>query len=1165
MLKYYQGVFTMINIITGRQTDPLQNQILDLAIKDYLKDPDHPIFIIVPNHIKFSVEVRTLNKLSNLTNQNQVSVKNLQILSFSRLAWYFLRNENKVIPEILDDATSIMLLEEIVREKKDDLLLFRDTEITQGALKQIYDAILMMRQGNLDLNEIDEHALNEETKYKIHDLRLIFDEFVDRLADKFAPKDEMQFLLNQFLAENNLAHIDFYFSDFSHFSNQEQLTLQLIAKKAHNLTIAFKTKTGDINPAVEAGDYDYVVQKTINKLEHFFKNQALHYQESTFPISSRLTKREKLNNVWANNIKPTDSDLRSFIQPVKADSRYAEAYFVARTIYQQVALNNYRYSDFLVLAPNLEAYETYLTPILRQNKIPFFNDLQRKMKFHPLVIAIENLFQIYQRGFQTSNLLALMKSNLFIPDWYHNETEYQNDVDQLENFALAHGINQNLWQHELNTFIDAQVIALDDAEAIVMRLEKLRKYYIDQIEQLFEELKKEMDTQLALTKFWDFLIQNKVHKQLEKWRSQANDTNDLQKAQQPEQVWSTLNQLLKDFLLLNPNFNLESFFQVLIAGFSEADFSQIPSTLDAVDISELGMVQGQTYKQIFILGATSNDLPQIEKIPGFFSTENIDQLNRGLQGEQQIEDGQKVNNLDQNYQFGNALSLAQDRIYLSYPVLNTANEELEPSIFYRQLLNRLDLDEFEQHDLPQSSSDILSFITNPEASLGYLTHLKRENYRQAPALLKLSESKQPEVTKEVLAATEFKNIPHSLTPEIAQALYGANIETSVSQLETYYENSFEYFLNYGLRLHKRFENELDVVQAGNYYHETFDRLVKFLQETKLDLASLTVNQLQEILIKIHTQMQEQGRYRQLLNDPFNQYLFRQLDQTTENVAKYWHRNLKKTTLRPQYSELSFGRSEQVKGLNYTFTNPTGKHQIDLRGKMDRIDLTKENNKVIGAVVDYKSSTKKFDLGLFANGISLQMVSYLDVLKKNNEFFANDNELDLLGAFYQTITKNVERLNVDTNLNADFNLKDIKANNEKKLMYKGILNNDPALLESIEPLLQEDRASSELYNGVKRKVDGSFSLPSDTSFNAEDLDRILEYNSYLIQQAAHKILDGNIELNPYQYNKKTPLQYSDFKDIFFFDAMLKENNYHKISSLKKKELLQLIKETLEKED
>ena len=1155
----------MINIITGRQTDPLQNTILDQAIAAYRRNPNRHIFIIVPNHIKFSVEVRTLNKLSNLTNQSQITVKNLQILSFSRLAWYFLRDNQRPMPEILDDATSIMLLEQIVQEKKEELLLFKDTEITPGSLRQLYDAILMIRQGNLNLEDIEPESLNEETKYKIHDLRLVFDEYISRLADKFAPKDEMQLLLNQFLAENSLDDIDFYFSDFSHFSSQEQLTLQLIAKKANNMAIAFKTKNGAINSSFEAGDYDYVVQKTISNFEHFLQNQGLNYQVSEFPINESLTKREKLNNVWASNLQPRDADLQSFVQPIKADSRYAEAYFVARTIYQQVALNNYRYSDFLVLAPNLEAYETYLTPILRQNKIPFFNDLQRKMKFHPLVIAIENLFQIYQRGFQTNNLFAFIKSNLFIPDWYHSEVEFQNDVDQLENFALAHGINQNLWHRELSSFIDAKIIALDDSLDKVNQLEKLRKYYIDQIDELFAVLKDETDSQNGLTKFWDFLISNRVHKQLENWRTQANEKNDLQKAQQPEQVWSTLNQLLKDYLLLNQSFDLNTFLQVLIAGFSEADFSQIPSTLDAVNISELGMVQGQEFKQVFILGATSNDLPQIEKIPGFFSTENIEQLNQDLQEVQKIEDNQKINNLDQNYQFGNSLSLAQDRIYLSYPVLNTDNEELESSIFYRQLLNRLELKEYEQHDLPQSSEEILSFITNPAASLGYLTHLKKENYPEAKALLELSKIEQPELTKEIILATEFKNIPHALSPEIAQALYGKNIETSVSQLETYYENSFEYFLNYGLHLHKRFENELDVVQAGNYYHETFDRLVKYLQETKLDLANLSITQLQKILATIHLQMQNQGRYRQLLNDPFNQYLFRQLDQTTENVAKYWHRNIKKTTFKPRYSELSFGRNQTVKGLDHTFTNQTGKHQIDLRGKMDRIDLANDNNKVIGAVVDYKSSAKEFDLGLFASGISLQMVSYLDVLKKNHEFFAGDKELDLLGAFYQTITKNVERLNSDKNISTDFSVKDINNNNNKKLMYKGILNSDPILLESVEPLLQEDRATSELFNGVKRKANGSFSLPAQTSFNSKDLNYILEYNSYLIQQAAQKILNGDIELNPYQYKKRTPLQYSDFKDIFFFDAMLKENNYHKISTLKKDELLHLIKEKLEGEE
>ena len=50
--------------------------------------------------------------------------------------------------------------------------------------------------------------------------------------------------------------------------------------------------------------------------------------------------------------------------------------------------------------------------------------------------------------------------------------------------------------------------------------------------------------------------------------------------------------------------------------------------------------------------------------------------------------------------------------------------------------------------------------------------------------------------------------------------------------------------------------------------------------------------------------------------------------------------------------------------------------------MDRVDLAQVNDRVLGEVIDYKSSAKKFDLGLFANGISMQMISYLEVLKNS---------------------------------------------------------------------------------------------------------------------------------------------------------------------------------------
>ena len=233
-----------------------------------------------------------------------------------------------------------------------------------------------------------------------------------------------------------------------------------------------------------------------------------------------------------------------------------------------------------------------------------------------------------------------MKTHLLMPEWYRDEASFQYDIDSLENFVLAHGINQNLWKKDLTDFLDAHVIALDESASRVQELDRVRSYFVNEITDLFDQLKSQKDPQRALSVFWNFLIKNGVAKRLENWRQKANEDGNLQLAQQPEQVWTTLNDLLKDYLLINEEFNIESFFQLLISGFSEASFSQIPSALDAVSISEMGMVQSNDYKQVFILGATSSNLPNIKKIPGFFTDENLDQINRSLDSNQQIENQQ---------------------------------------------------------------------------------------------------------------------------------------------------------------------------------------------------------------------------------------------------------------------------------------------------------------------------------------------------------------------------------------------------------------------------------------------------------------------------------------------------------------------------------------------
>ncbi|WEV37964.1 PD-(D/E)XK nuclease family protein [Lactobacillus sp. ESL0680] len=1158
----------MIKILVGRQTDPLQEKILQLAIENYQKQPEHETFIIVPNHIKFTTEIRAINKLAVSQKQVEQSVKNLQVLSFSRLAWYFLKDAEEGLPTQLDDAAAAMLLAKIIEEKRDQLYLFKNVSVNSGLVKQLYDTILQVRAGNIDLDELDDSNLDLETKNKIADLRVIYDAFITEIAGKFSTKNEVQLQLNEILAsKKDLGKTDFYFSDFSHFSLQECLTIKLLMMHAGSVTLAFKTKLGQIDPDAEAGDYDYVIQKTISQLTHYLDDHNLDYQVTATPIAPKPSNRELLNEYWTGTITPPE-ELQQ-VQLVRADSRYAEAYFVARTIYQQVALSKYRYRDFLVLTPNLHEYETYLTPILRQNKIPFFNDLQQEMKYHPLVVLIENIAQLLERPLQTSNLLAILKTRLLIPDWYQDEAAYVHDVDELENFVLAHGINHNLWRRDFTDYVAAEVIRLDKIPDEVAKISKLKDYFVSRISDLLAEMKEETDSQKAVTIFFNFLTQNGVPKRLEKWREDAQEQGELQQAQQPEQVWDLLINLLHDYLLINPDkFDIDSFFYVLTNGFKEATFSQIPSTLDAVNLSEMGMIQTSGYKQVFIIGATSNNLPSIQNIPGFLSTENLDKLSQAFGEDSYLEDHQELSNLDQNYQFGLSLALAQDKVYLSYPVLNAANEELEPSIYYERL-KQAGAPEFSQHNLPDKLQNLLSFLTNPEASLGYLTYLSQNQPEpHVEKLLTLTQKYLPQKTTMVLESSQFDNQPEDIGPELAQKLYGENLNSSVSQLETFYENSYEYFLNYGLRLRKRFENELDVIQAGNYFHETFDRLVKELNQHKLDLAEIDQTTLQRLLEVARAKMQDETKYQQLMNDPFNKYLFRCLDQTTTKVAANWHRSLQKTPLRAQYSELSFGLGEQVKGLNFAIPNLAGDHHVNLRGKMDRVDLAQisDQQEFLAQVIDYKSSAKKFNLGLFYNGISLQMVSYLDVLAQNQDFFTGSNSLSLLGAFYQTVTRQIERLNGKDLIGTDLLLKQPSLDGQTRLKYTGLINNDPDLLLKAEPLLGEKGQVSELYTGVKTKAKGGFSFSSKNDFTEDEINLLLKYDEDLIKEASSQILSGQVKLNPYKYGKsKNALTYSDYRDVFFFDSMLKENKYHQISNLSKKELLKKIKEKLGESD
>lgn len=1160
----------MINFLLGQQTQNVQQEIINSMVADYQKDKSKQYLLLVPNHIKFDTEVLALKTLADQTsNTGSVSVKNLQVLSFSRLAWYLQKDAPRNGLRPLSDAAASMILARILKELQPELVVYHDVKINRGIIAQIYQSLLEIQRSNFtpdDFNEIDlakitnpeiqtttdvnTQAVKLETANKIHDLQLIYNRFAEEIAWRFATKQENLTTLNEYLAEHAeiLQDTSFYLTDFGQFSAQEMVTLKILLAKARQTTIGFKTKTGAFNPLAKNSDYDGYVQLILKNLTNFCEQKHLEYQYLSASETATNTEITLLNKLWSNQKLPEKPLITKNIQFVTADNRYSEAYFVAQTIYREIALNkqegeSYRYQDFIILTPSLKKYETHLGPIFNQLNIPYFNDLQKEMKYHPLVVFVEALQDLFVHPLNSESLFKLLKTNLIKPDNI-SVSENQRLIDSLENFSLKYGINFGRWHRDLTDFLDQSQKDQVWAKKLFEQTARLNAYkntIITEIEDFLTKFAKANSTDKALSLLLNFFNKLEIPSRLEDWRANAIAADDLQLAQQPEEVWSTFNQLLDDYRLINPeDFSATDFFDTIIAGFSEATFSQIPSTLDAVTISEIGMVQSNRYKVCFIMGSVTGDLPKYQNKPKFLASENLEQLNAQFTEDKFIEDGAKTNNLLQNFQFGQAITTGHERLFLSYPLIDEENNTQKPSIFYEQLRKKTNLPEYNHFDLPVGDgANLGSYLATPLSSAAYLSYLindpasETETRNKARDLLKYTRTFDDQKINEFLEAQEFNNTPAKLEPEQTVALFGQNLVASISQIEAYYRDPYEYFLNYGLKLRKRDLNELDNMQTGNYFHEILDEFIRAVNQNGRTLADYDDTETKLILQKIERNVLESSKFKYYFDDTLNQYLATRLNGSVETLVDIMRSRLDKTILVPKYSEVTFGQNKLLNGLSYQVAD----HQVELSGKIDRIDLAElEQKQLLAQVIDYKSSAKQFDFNLFSSGIMIQLVSYLKVIQSNAEFFgATPQTIQPVGAFYQDIVQknyNLSKLTFDQWRKSEGEInQQIETNLSKQINLNGISINEQLVMDNI---VDSHYKKTEIYKSIAGK---------NQSFTKDNFAKIEQLNDDLITAAAQKIYAGNFPIAPYRNGDQNALTYSDYKDILFFDVLLPENKYN----------------------
>ncbi|WP_407890894.1 PD-(D/E)XK nuclease family protein [Lacticaseibacillus sp. N501-2] len=1126
-------------------------QAMSRQIKANLADPKAQVFYLVPNHVKFEAEVSLLKSLKTgtIAAQNRV-----QTFSFTRMAWYFLRESPIFAQPRLDTASNAMLVARLLHENRDQLRLFGGLANAIGFTTKLASQLTELLNGRIDAQILqqacDDLPGNDRHRAKLQDLVIMLDAY-EKAIGPFATNASLLAALSQELQTRDLSHTYFYLDHFNDLAASELNLVETLMQQAAQVTVALTLD--DLEPA-QTPDLFLPAKRLYQRLISAAKRLDV-------PVLPAITAADRPLSVGMQAVEQffianTKLDPIKFSQPVpdvtlaKADSPYTELRHVAETI--NIAVHHgARYRDFLVIARHLDPYADVIDPIFAEYQLPVFVDHEHPMQHHPLVALLESLFAIQRHHYQYADVIRLLRTELLIPKDM-TPKDFRAAVDVCDNHLLRTGISGSYWTKDqdwqyLRRRASDDGIDLDPEKAVQINV--VRRLIQAHVPVLFKQLKEAETGQQAATILYQWLIDMGVVAQLSAWRQADIDAGNLQASQAGEQAWATLVKLLDDYVAIlgQTPWDLDQFVEILNAGFESATYTQIPSTLDQVVVSETALTRLNKFKHVFVIGATAAVMPDQVADAGLLSAEDRVALQPRLPETAWLAiNGPQVALGDPFINYMGMLA-GDTALTMSYPGFGDSENHASP--YYSQMLAAMNLTEV---TWGQPTPEVAPQGGTPRSLLSdYVAVAQKAREQKRPNLPAAWQQVYPQVRQtpwatlaaRLAGSLTYTNDVGALDPDLAKKLYGEHLFVSVSQLETYYRNPYEYFLRYGLRLRVRPEFAMTPADTGSLDHATLDLVFKRLAEQQLRLGDLDAQQLRDLVGEVVDDLVAQPGLEILTTSLQGDYAKRRIQSILVAVLSAIRQQQMAGRFATQKTELPFGGGDRAQQLA-PIVLPIGDHrQVSVRGKIDRLDTVNLNGDEYFLVIDYKSSKHVFTPLEAYYGVAMQMLTYIDAVENDLDQKGIANKP--AGALYMHMHKKPVPYQPDPDA--------IHEAHEKAYKLQGLLvlpdDQDQALTlaEQFDAGLANAGFTSNIVQ-IGTKKNGEFSARTQAISQAA-LALYLRHNRRAIIQAAQQILAGNIALAPLQFKSEaTVITQSDYQAIMLFDPATEHDRYHHVATL-----------------
>jgi ATP-dependent helicase/nuclease subunit B len=359
-------------------------------------------------------------------------------------------------------------------------------------------------------------------------------------------------------------------------------------------------------------------------------------------------------------------------------------------------------------------------------------------------------------------------------------------------------------------------------------------------------------------------------------------------------------------------------------------------------------------------------------------------------------------------------------------------------------------------------------------------------------------------------------------------------------MEKHQSCPFSHFASYGLNLEERQTYRLEAPDIGQLFHAALKEVADVLNQRKVDWRELSASDCYRIAGEVVERIAPMLQSQILLSSNRYQYIKRKLKNVVGRASYALSQQARASGFSPVGLEVGFGHKDKIPPLKYQLKDGT---TMEVIGRIDRVDTAMNENDLLLRVIDYKSSQKGLNLSEVYYGIALQMLTYLDVVLTHSKEWLG-KKADPAGVLYFHVHDPVH------SSKKLLTLDEIEKELFKKFKMKGYILED----EDVVQLMDESIDGHSDIIPVATKKDGNFRKGSSV-LNKEQFEDVRSYVRSMIGSIGSDIMGGNIDIAPYEIQRRTPCTYCSFKSVCQFDQSLEENNFRALKNIKDEEVFE----------